>query len=222
MKRNGALEAYLTELVADAKFEVAKHYDDNDPSTMPKPYANIVNFYNLEESYKIWFPSLTDKIDRPTQYYILSRFISQLEKSRVGVVAVLKISVPSRPEIPEKYWDRECPALLIGVTSNETYGDTVPYKTSILLFDHFDGQLEFFEIEDINIWQDFIDNTSIFRDFLIFAVINEPEGTFDIAITYDTLVDLGFKFEFTEAQKINFFVSQADFILPPFETLANL
>ena len=217
-----SLNEYIKDIVVDAKISVSEFYEKNDPSAMPTPYANIVNYYDLRKSYNIQFPSEVDRIDRVTQYYILSRFISQLSISRVGIVAVLKIDVPPRPEIDEKYWNRSCPALLIGVCSNETMHATHPYETAIVLFDHFDGKLEFFEITNINIWQEFVDNTSIFRDFLLFSSISESSGSFDIATSITMLKNHGFKMFSDPSEAESFFLTQGNFVMAPSFTYADL
>lgn len=217
-----SLDEYLADLVKDAKVSVQEFYETNDSAAMPVPYANVVNFYELRESYNIRFPASTEEVDRPTQYYMLSRFISQMLISRLGVVAVMKIQIPARPEIEEKYWNRDCPALLIGVCSNETMDKSTPYETSIVLFDHFENGLEFFEITDMRVWEEFVDHTSIFRDFLIFGGSSEARGTFDLGVNYSMLKSRGFFFDVEPDQIKSFFISQPDFIMPPGMTYADL
>lgn len=217
-----SLDDYLTDLVKDAKIYVQDFYENNDSAAMPTPYANIVNFYDLRESYNVRFPASTEEVDRPTQYYMLSRFASQFLTSRLGVVAVMRIQIPARPEIDEKYWNRDSPALLIGVASNETMDKSTPYETSIVLFDHFDGKLDFFDITDMRVWEEFVDHTSIFRDFLIFGGSSECRGTFDLGVNYSMLKSRGFIFDVEPKELQSLFISQPDFIMPPGMTYADL
>jgi hypothetical protein len=209
------MENYMEDLVKDAKIRVEEFYDENDSAAMPTPYANLSDLYDVKRTYSVRFPAKTTEVDRPTQYYILSRFFSQLNKSRIGVVAVMKIDIPARPEIPEQWWNRSCPAMLIGVTADVSLSDSSPYIVHIILFDHFDGKLEFFQITDMRIWEDFVDHTSIFRDFLIFGQNTIDTGTYDIGTFYVTLKNLGFVFEMEDEDAKFFFASQEDFVLPP-------
>jgi hypothetical protein len=209
------MDEYLLDLVGDARIAITDFYDHNDSAAMPIPYANIADFYELKRTYNVRFPSRVDNIDRPTQYYMLSRFLTQLQKSRIGVVAILKIDIPARPEIPEKWWNLSCPAMLIGVTSSFDLREKQDYIVRIVLFNHFDNELEFFEIEDMRIWEDFVDNTNIFRDFLIFGQNTMDSGTYDIATMYLMLQDIGFVFDFEEEAKKQFFGAQDNFFLPP-------
>ena len=204
-------EKLLEDIIIDAQGEVEEFYAHHPASDMPRPYAAILDDRNVDLSVKVKFPVNVQELDRVSQYHVLARFISSMSISAVSICAVLRIDVPQTVEIDEKFWNRNCPALLLGVAVPEA--DSIVWKAAIVLFDHFGDRLEFFKVENMKVWEEFVDHTDVFRDFLFYACTHN--NVYELASYYQALTRLGFEFQFLDEQhKKNFFAYQPSLMVP--------
>lgn len=201
-------------LASDCQMSIEEFYKENDWDVYPRPYSVLSDYWDNTESYRIIFPSDNTEMDRPTQYYVASRAISKLKVSRIGIVAYLEIEAPHRNEIPEIFWGRNCRAALIGSASRKSHShfhdeDSAQYESELMLFDMIDGKLEFSTIADQSIWQDVINNVSLFRDFLFFSAFPTNSAPYRWPEFLQFINAYGFEIDFTgERQKSKFLMSQ--------------
>ena len=201
------LEKFLDSLSTDFLY----YLEELDTSSQVNPYAIVVDYFDEDTSYTVRFPSSKEELSRPQQYQMLSRFIRDTNKTAVGLVSFVNLDVPARPEIDERLWNRNATAALLGcVTQPNIQAFTISYESKIIIFDTIDGELIYSDIKDHNVWQDFIDNVAIFRDFL-YCSCSRYSGTTILRwpTFYSMLETFGFKFEFnSEDVKTTFMLAQ--------------
>lgn len=197
-------------LVGDCKLSIEQFYADTAWEVYPRPYTVLSDYDDPSQSYRIMLPPGTEDMDRPTQYYMLSRAVSAFRVSRVGIVAYLELEVPSRPELEPRFWERKARAALIGAAGRvESFKTSISYDTKVLIFDIIDEELVFCDIEDQSIWQDFINNVALFRDYLFMSAVTSPRTPYRWPELVQSLRRHGFEFNFSSSEnETNFLRSQ--------------
>lgn len=196
------INEYNHYLVEDCKFSIGEFYDKNSWENYPSPYCVFADYDDPEETYRLSFPSADLNKDRALEFYMLSRALNVLRISRVGIVAYMEIPIPARSEIDERFWDRNCRVALIGSVARGAYTEeNIPYAQHVILFDQFDGRVEFCDVSNQSIWADFIDKASIFRDFLFISSYSSLINSLRWREAVHMLREYGFTFDFNSEKQ---------------------
>lgn len=205
--QQASIKEFNSKLVDDCKLSIEEFYANNPWDNYPRPYTVLNDISDSSESYRILFPTINENTDRAHEYYALSRIVSGLNVAKIGLVSFMEIEVPSRPELEPKFWGRTSRLALIGaVTRTSSTYSHIFYDHQILIFDSFDGVLEFCDIEDQSMWQDFINNVSIFRDYLFFSSLWNVNSPYRWPEAIKVLRGMGFEFDFTSDRQQQKFV----------------
>lgn len=206
-----SLDTFVEDLSTDCKI-----YLSTNKGKPLVPYCVVNDYYDVKLSHKIVFPETGETMSRPQQYHILASFINHCFSSRVGIVSFVSLDAPARPEIDQRLWGKTVTAALVGAAQSGAAEElSATYESCIIVFDYSDdGELIFSEIKDDDVWQDIIDNVTIFRDFLYYSTVNKKANVFRWTTFYKTLVNAGFLFEFeNEDTKAQF--AMAQYVLYP-------
>lgn len=201
---------FNTMLMGDCKLSIEEFYANNPWDVYPRPYVVFSDYYDPQESYRILLPRNSDDLSRPSQYYMIGRLSSILKISRLGVIAYLELDVPSRPEIETRFWNRTARAALIGAAS-KTYSKDIgiPHDSKMMIFDMFDNVLQFCDIDDHSIWQDYINNVAVFRDALFMGSVGNQTSVYRWPELIQIMLHHGFEFDWSsENNETKFLRSQ--------------
>jgi len=208
------IKEFNESLMGDCKLSIEEFYANNPWDSYPRPYVIMSDYYDIKESYRVLLPRDTEELDRLHQYYMVGRLANVLKLSRIGVVAYLELDVPSRPEIETRFWGRKARAALVGA-AGKVYRDeiSIAHDSKVMIFDIIDDVLEFCDIEDQSIWQDFINNVAIFRDTLFMSAAGSKNQVYRWPELCQVMKAYGFEFDWTSEENQTTFLRSQDALI---------
>lgn len=209
------LEEFHEHLRSDATLGIDQFLESMDTSRLV-PYCVIYDWSNPDETFRINFPQSTEESSREDQYYFLSRLLSQGNYCFIGLVSFVRQNIETPVEIDAKLWNSSCYSALTGVVSPSYQArlqrDYVNsrYESSMIFFNKVDGENVISKVEDMSVWQSFVDNVAVFRDFLYYASHkNSAKPIMRWPELFKVLNKFGFETEFvSEENKTNFILAQ--------------